>query len=342
MSSLELVHLTGASPEADLADWHALRVATHAVDALDEAPPWRKSDEGGLDNPWPGGWARHYLVRRDGAPVAHLRLSGSTQANTTVGNFEGAVHPAHRRRGIGTELLAEVERIFRAEGMKKTMTWANTSLDHGTARDESGARFLAALGFREVGEETRRAIDLPSLDADAVAARHADALAKAGSDYEVVRFTEPAPEEFLPDLAVMNGRLSQDVAGYIEDWEPTPYDTGKLIAYQDASAARGWRRPHVAVRHKPSGHLVAWSFVAINSEDGAQAEQAVTVVLPEHRGHRLGALVKYELYRYATEIEPNLRRIDTWNAAENEHMIAINEQMGFFPVESFHEYQREL
>lgn len=342
MSSLELVHLTGASPEPDLADWHAVKLAAHAVDALDEAPPWRKSAEGGLDVPWPGSWSRSYLVRRDGSPVAHLRLSGATEANTAVGNFEGAVHPAVRRQGIGTALLERVGEIFRAEGRTKIMAGVNTSLDDGTVRDESGARFLAARGFREVGVETRRAIDLAAVDPAAEAALYDAALAKAGPDYEVVRFSEPAPDEYLPDIAVLNARLSQDTAGYVEDREAVSYDTEKLRAYQAAAAARHLRRPHTAVRHKPSGRLVAWAFIAILGEDGSHAEQGVTVVMPEHRGHRLGALVKLELHRHALETEPNLRRLDTWNAAENAHMIAINEELGFFTVESFREYMREL
>lgn len=337
---LDIIPITGASPAADLADWHEVAVAAHAVDALEEAPPWRASREGGLEHPFPGGWQRYYLVRRDGTPVANLRVSGSIEANTVVGHFEGAVHPAYRRQGIGTALLAEAETMLRAEGATKCMTGVNTSLDDGPTRDESGARFLTALGFREVGVETRRGLDLASVTGHDEL--YEAAVAKAGPDYEIVLFEEPVADEYLPDLAVLNGRLSQDVAGYIEDWEPAPFDVDKLRAYQAAAAARRWRRPHAAIRHVPSGHLVAWAFLAFVSEDGEFAEQGVTVVQPEHRGHGLGMLAKLALHRYALGLQPKLRRIDTWNAAENTHMIAVNIRLGFVPVESFRNFQREL
>ena len=39
---------------------------------------------------------------------------------------------------------------------------------------------------------------------------------------------------------------------------------------------------------------------------------------------------------------PDARVIHSWNAEENDHMVAINDQLGFRPVEYLSEMQRRL
>ena len=52
-------------------------------------------------------------------------------------------------------------------------------------------------------------------------------------------------------------------------------------------------------------------------------------MLPQHRGRRLGLLVKIEMMRVLAVREPQARRIVVRNAGANEHMVAINEQLGY-------------
>jgi hypothetical protein len=52
-------------------------------------------------------------------------------------------------------------------------------------------------------------------------------------------------------------------------------------------------------------------------------------VIRKHRGHRLGLLVKLAMMELLATTEPQLERISTWNAQVNEHMIAINEAIGY-------------
>ena len=70
--------------------------------------------------------------------------------------------------------------------------------------------------------------------------------------------------------------------------------------------------------------------------------QQITIVEPKHRGHRLGALVKVANLRYYLEREPSTKIIDTFNAAVNSYMISINEEMGFRPLYSFQNWQRDV
>ena len=342
MSTVELIEIGPGSPDADVDAWIAVQSAAHAADDPEAAPPWRDSEVGGLSAAWPGSRSIAYLARVDGVPVAHARIGMPQQSNTVIGGVLGAVHPDHRRRGIGGQVLDLLLARLKAEGRTKAIADAPVSVAGGPSRDGAGAAFLAARGFRQVGEEFRRRLDLAAVDPAVEEALHAEALAKAGDEYEVVRFGEPAPEEYVPDLAVLNGRLSQDVVAFVEGREPTPYDTDKIRAFEAVAAARLHRRWHAAVRHRPSGHLAAWAFLATFGEAGTHAEHGITIVAPEHRGHRLGLLAKIELHRYVRETEPALRFVDTWNATENDHMVAINERLGFVKVERSIEFERDI
>ncbi len=58
-------------------------------------------------------------------------------------------------------------------------------------------------------------------------------------------------------------------------------------------------------------------------------EQDDTAVLRAHRGHRLGMLLKAGMVLWLAEAEPQLETVDTWNAESNEHMIRVNEALGY-------------
>jgi hypothetical protein len=70
--------------------------------------------------------------------------------------------------------------------------------------------------------------------------------------------------------------------------------------------------------------------------------QLITLVDPPHRGHRLGTIVKIANLRYAMAGEPALRVVDTWNAAVNDHMISINEAIGFRAMDALVDWQRTI
>lgn len=61
-----------------------------------------------------------------------------------------------------------------------------------------------------------------------------------------------------------------------------------------------------------------------------------------HRGHRLGVLLKTEMLRWLAETQPQLETIDTWNAQSNDHMIGVNEALGYEILGRTVAYQRSL
>ena len=59
-----------------------------------------------------------------------------------------------------------------------------------------------------------------------------------------------------------------------------------------------------------------------------------------HRGHRLGMLVKLSNLRRLRAEYPAVERVVTYNAAEIDHMLAINVALGFRPAGYDGEWQR--
>ncbi|MNW53221.1 hypothetical protein D3C74_307740 [compost metagenome] len=94
--------------------------------------------------------------------------------------------------------------------------------------------------------------------------------------------------------------------------------------------------------HVPTGTLAAFSVFAYPKDRTAFAFQEDTLVLREHRGHRLGMLVKVVNLDELAVRRPATERIHTWNAEENDHMLAINIDLGFTPAGGYAGWQKRV
>ena len=61
-----------------------------------------------------------------------------------------------------------------------------------------------------------------------------------------------------------------------------------------------------------------------------------------HRGHRLGLLLKSDMNLWLRETQPQLETIDTWNAESNDHMIGVNELLGYRIMGRALEFQKTI
>jgi RimJ/RimL family protein N-acetyltransferase len=69
--------------------------------------------------------------------------------------------------------------------------------------------------------------------------------------------------------------------------------------------------------------------LAVAPDSPRWGHQGLTAVTRRHRGHRLGLLVKTAMLDWLAEAEPAIELIDTGNASANDHMIAVNDVLGF-------------
>jgi RimJ/RimL family protein N-acetyltransferase len=111
--------------------------------------------------------------------------------------------------------------------------------------------------------------------------------------------------------------------------EDEVWDAARVREYDDIREQRGRHVYSVAAVHDATGALAALTDVEADPDAPEWGHQLLTAVLREHRGHRLGLLVKTAMLEWLATAEPQLERIDTGNAAVNQWMIAINEQLGY-------------
>ncbi len=197
------------------------------------------------------------------------------------------------------------------------------------------------MGAKASLEEVRRRLDLTTADGAALAGMLADAQARAGG-YDLVTWRGRTPDEYAADVAYLEGRLLTDAPVGDLTLEAEQVDVARLREGEQVVDAAGISVYSAGAVHAGSGRLVALTALARTVTVPWHAWQWITLVDPDHRGHRLGGLVKVANLQLAREHEPELRVIDTWNAAVNSHMIAINEAMGFRPVDSWINWQQEV
>jgi GNAT superfamily N-acetyltransferase len=75
---------------------------------------------------------------------------------------------------------------------------------------------------------------------------------------------------------------------------------------------------------------------------GDEVFQWDTLVRREHRGHGLGLGLKIRAMQASADLLEGRRRVTTYNAASNAHMIAVNERLGFRQTAWAAEYVRPI
>ncbi|WP_349880106.1 GNAT family N-acetyltransferase [Micromonospora sp. HUAS YX12] len=310
---------------------YRIACAAQAVDEPDLPDPCRRRFEAPLSHPMPGIDTRWLVARLGGSPVGWLRLYLHTIDNTENATVELTVDPAYRRRGIGRVLHEHGVRLLREHGGKRLVGSTTAALPGEEDRVFPGAAFAAAMGAEPALADVRRRLDVTGLDRDRLSALLAGARA-AATGYRPVRWRDHTPEEYVADVAYLQGRLLVDAPMGELDWEPEQMDAARMRDAERALDARGVRRYNTGVVHEASGRLVGWTQLGLDAGSTDHAWQEITIVDPDHRGHRLGLLCKAGNLAYALAHEPALRVVDTWNAAANRHMIGINEQLGFRPA----------
>ncbi|MFF4889648.1 GNAT family N-acetyltransferase [Micromonospora chersina] len=313
-------------------------VAAQAVDEPDLPPLCRRRFEAPLRHPMPGVDTRWWVARLDGATVGWLRMHLHTLDNTDNASVELVVDPAHRRRGVGRALHEHGLRLLRERGGKRLVGSTVSPLPGEEGRELPGAAFAAAVGATPALADVRRRLDVTALDRPRLAGLLAGART-AAAGYRTVRWGQHTPEEYVADVAYLEGRLLVDAPLGDLAWEQEKVDAERIRGTERALDARGVRRYHVGAVHEASGRLVAWSMVSLAANTTWHAWQQITIVDPAHRGHRLGLLTKIENLDHTLAHEPELRVIDTFNAATNTHMIAINEQLGYRPAAGSTDWQ---
>jgi GNAT superfamily N-acetyltransferase len=206
--------------------------------------------------------------------------------------------------------------------------------EKGTA---DGVRFAQKRGFTCRSRDVHQVLDLP-VDAGRLdeLARHAEP-----GDYRLRTWSGPCPDDLVPGYVSLRSRFMSEIPMGDMEYEPEVWNPDRLRAEEEKWQAQS-RTWFTTVAVAPNGDLVGHTILVLPGHDPEPAYQGDTMVLPEHRGHRLGLALKVANLRTMTAAQPRRRAVHTWNAEENGPMVAVNDAMGFRRVELTGVYQRDL
>ena len=228
------------------------------------------------------------------------------------------VHPSYRGEGRGSAMRRHLEKA----GTEAGRSAFGTDAWDGSA----GVLFAERHGYERRASEILRRQHLAELDLEALAVLHREA-STAARDYELLR-VPAVPEELLEPFAELAASINDAPLDDL-DIEDEVYNPERVRNYEESAHRREMTLYRVLARHRDSGELAAHTALVVDRHRPQIAYQHDTAVARPHRGHRLGLLVKAELLRWLKEAEPQLRTVDTWNAESNDHMIAVNEALGY-------------
>lgn len=257
--------------------------------------------------------------------------------NLHLVQFDLIVRSQQRGRGIGTALLGAIEDIARIRNRTTLQGWGEYAPEPeseqlvprtgvGTIPVNSSVRFALSHGMELMQAECHSVLPLP-VPPDRIAELR-DVV--PDDDYRLVQWEGLTPQEYLKAMAQLRTRMSMDVPIGDLDSEPEVWDEERVRVSEEAETA-GVRMFTTVARHDPTGELVGYTVIGVPDAKPAHPYQQDTLVIAAHRGHRLGMRLKLANLEYLQREFTGAEGVHTWNAGENDQMLAINTAIGFEP-----------
>jgi GNAT superfamily N-acetyltransferase len=266
-------------------------------------------------------------ARLEGRVVGMVEMQLYLTDNDHLVGADLHTHPGHRRRGVGSALLAEMERRIREAG--RTTLLVDVFVRPGE-QQPPGVAFGTAHGFEVAMEEGFKACDLDETESrwdelEHASAQHHDA-------YRLVTWQRAVPADLIAAYCQLQSNFLGETPLGEMDLKAETWDATR-VQERDARLAASGRHQIGTVALGPDGSPAGLSELSFTTAAPDTASQGVTMVLPGHRGRRLGMGLKVATLRALREAEPRCRYVFTDNADVNVHMNAVNEQLGFTAVE---------
>jgi GNAT superfamily N-acetyltransferase len=297
------LHAAGIESITDeqLRQAYAVREAAHRdaapMEPLSPYPQWA-----GLVRQVPAGTLRwHWLL--DGG-YADL----TTFDSSAIGYIDLRVAPSHRRKGLGSALLASVLAVAGAHDVDRIL---------GRFADPGSEAFARVSGATVGNRTIHSVLTLP-----------APVTPRPVPGFTVTSWTDRAPDALLTSYAesrhAINDAPHTD-ADRDEVWTPT-----RIREFEEIVAVRGRQTRVTAVLD--GTRVVGFTELRVSFDHGVIASTEDTAILTEHRGLGLAAWMKSVSLGLLQRDRPDVTGVLTGNDATNAPMLAVNRRLGFQPV----------
>ncbi len=291
-----------------------------------------------------------FLVLSNGEPIGRAVLYVPLEEGSDLAEPQVEILPDRQGHGAGRAALEHLESLARARGRATLHGWTNhLRLDGERMPARTGwgdvpvdhvARTLRAAGYELEQVYRASALDLTG-PLDRIHGLLAQAR-EAARGYRYVSWSLPTPPERRDAYARMKERMATDAPAGGMAFDEETWDAARIERMDARLVAQGYTGLVGSVEHTETGDLVAYNELYRLGGGAGKTDQNDTLVLKEHRGHRLGLLVKCENLLLWRELVPESTKVMTDNAEENRPMLDINEAMGFTPIAHAGAWQKRL
>lgn len=229
-----------------------------------------------------------------------------------------SVRPGSRGRGVGSQLYDRAAAHVISHGAQRLLT--------STHDDAASRRFAESRGFRHTLIERVSGVDPRKVDLSDFPALEAQ---KADEGFRLARMTDVnADDVYRVDIEATRDMPLDEPVGDIrfDEWEQ-----------------RYWQHPHLSLKGSRvvlyDGQAVAFAMIHADL-DRRKATNEMTGTLRAFRGRRLARLAKLGTIAWA--VEHGITQILTGNDETNAPMLAINESLGYRPIDAELSWVKEV
>ncbi len=278
-----------------------------------------------------------------GAILGYATLGINTGLdNLDRSSFHVYVQPEYRNQGIAKRILETL-----IEYIPDNITVMSTSIRKYKSAEASNPLFklrehLEKNGGKNVLSDRSSASLIKEFNPDDVL-EEANKLKITANDkgYDIyyvenVKFAE-VPEIDFSSYIKMVERIWNDMPREDGSWEDTVMTEEHYLSYFNDLDELGRTIWTFVAVHRETGKPIALSETALENDIPELSQQWDTGVLSEHRGNRLGLTLKYQILSKLLNDERS-KSVEYWvteNAHSNEHMLNINDILGYKELSTF-------
>ena len=311
--------------DSDFQQWFAILSRSEALHQPPGSGSWRPEDWRARALPADPSVVYALATFSDGdLPVAAIAIRLNRDDNQHFAETHLHVDPPFRRRGVGSAALAATEEMILRLGRTDVGAVAPEGPDN---IDPRPSRFFAPRHGYVIGDEAiRRDIAWP-MDQQHVAELRREWAAHA-SGYHFERWVGPASNRRAHQMADLIGRMPTETPYANHAFEAEQWDLARVRQHEQTVDEMGRDLLTTVAIETSSGEVVGYTELTVSRAEPGTAWQWDTFVASEHRGHRLGGLMKLANLDVFALRGYNTQRICTHNSSQNGPMIAVNEALG--------------
>jgi len=273
------------------------------------------------------GWSKHIHGAFDGSTLLGFSASMTYQGDPDTSWIFVWVHPSHQSQSVGSALVSTAELSSPPSAIRfVSSAYRRTSAELATLEQ----RFAVPLGYAVATTETVLELDLGSWT---------PFTPVVADGYVISTHINGVPEQLRKQVGQIKGLVDAEAPNGDLAWSESTISVDEYAQEIELWNAQG-STVIESIALDSRGDLAGWTCLVVAPTPSSPSHIEGTLVLRQHRGHRLGTSVKAASLDAAKRLG-TAHRVRTSSDDQNARMHSINEALGFHAIEHESIYQKD-